>query len=169
MAQERTIRESELPELIGMAMQLQESSSASLDEHRLSEREVLQIAENIMAIISQRLLPRKGQKGRVAAVEVMVATLRIREYITQPEKTSFIQNAIEEGREQYGMQSFDQHLKELFARGMIDLDTAMKAATRPSDLILKLRSEGFKIDQELMKTRAADTDVGGGSTELTLG
>jgi twitching motility protein PilT len=127
----------------------------------------LQLAEQIQAVISQRLLPKKGSSGRVAAVEIMVATLRIREYIANPEKTGFILNAMEEGREQYGMQSFDQHLKDLYAKGLIDLDTALKAATRPSDLILKLRTEGFKVDAALAK-KAADEDVDAGTSELTL-
>jgi twitching motility protein PilT len=128
----------------------------------------LQLSENIQAIISQRLLPRKNQSGRVAAIEVMIATNRIREYIARPEKTSFIINAIEEGREQYGMQSFDQHLRDLFKRDLIDLETMLKAATRPSDLVLKLRSEGYQIDPAaLAGTSAGEPDSG--QDEITLG
>ena len=50
-----------------------------------------------------------------------------------PEKTALIRDAIIAGRSQYGMQAFDQHLKELYDAGTISLEVAMSAATSPSD------------------------------------
>ena len=63
----------------------------------------------------------------------MRSTSTIVEYIEVPEKTALIRDAIIAGRSQYGMQDFDQHLKELYEAGTIALETAMSAATSPSD------------------------------------
>src|SRR5439155_16120674 len=68
------------------------------------------IADNLRAVISQRLLPRASGQGRVAAVEVMINTGTIKTYITDPEKTALIREAIKEGVSTYQMQSFDQAL-----------------------------------------------------------
>ena len=63
----------------------------------------------------------------------MRTTNTIQECIEIPEKTALIRDAIMAGRSQYGMQAFDQHLKELYEAGTISLETAMGAATSPSD------------------------------------
>jgi len=92
----------------------------------------LQLAANLQAIISQRLLPARAG-GRLPAVEVMRTTAMIRDCIEHPEKTAHIRDAIAQGRDQYGMQLFDQHLRDLYQQELIDLDTAMAAATSPAD------------------------------------
>jgi twitching motility protein PilT len=53
-----------------------------------------------------------------------------------------IKDYIEEGRDQYGMQSFDQHLMELVGSGDVTFETAKAAATNPADFELKLRTFG---------------------------
>lgn len=93
----------------------------------------LQLAANIKGIISQRLLPRKDEKGRVVAVELLTATKTIQAYIEEPEKTALIKDVIEAGRTQYGMQSFDQALTELYNSGKISLETALSASDNPAD------------------------------------
>ncbi len=93
----------------------------------------LRISENIQAIISQRLIPKKSGKGRVVAAEIMIATKTIQECIKDPDKTDLIKDYIEKSRLQYHMQSFDQHLLELYKSGEITFDTARSAATNPSD------------------------------------
>ncbi|GAB4261506.1 MAG: type IV pilus twitching motility protein PilT [Deferrisomatales bacterium] len=93
----------------------------------------IRLAENLKATVSQRLLPRKEGKGRVAAVEVLRMTKTIEEYIKDPLKTHEIKDVLEAGRDTYGTQSFDQHLMELFGQGVIDFETARSAATNPSD------------------------------------
>jgi len=92
----------------------------------------LQLAANLKAVVSQRLLPRIDG-GRVVAVEIMRSTSTVQEYIANPEKTSGLRDIIAIGREQYGMQLFDQHLKELYQAGVISLETAVSAASSPSD------------------------------------
>ena len=59
--------------------------------------------------------------------------MTIRAYITDPEKTKAIRDVIAAGRDQYGMQTIDQHLTDLYKAELIDIDTAMAAATNPHD------------------------------------
>ncbi|RMH71678.1 MAG: type IV pilus twitching motility protein PilT [Gemmatimonadetes bacterium] len=92
-----------------------------------------QLASTLKGVISQRLLPRSDGRGRIAAVEVMVCTELIKEYIIDPDKTMKIKDAIENGKMQYGMQSFDQHLTELYRNNDITLETAVAAAASPAD------------------------------------
>jgi len=93
----------------------------------------LRLADTIKAIISQRLLPRKDGTGRIPAIEVMRATVSVKDCIADPEKTGSIIDFIKSGRDQYKMQTFDQHLMELYEQGMIDLDVAKAAASSPAD------------------------------------
>ncbi len=93
----------------------------------------IRIAENLAGTISQRLLPRADNRGRVVAIELMIVTKTIQEYIKDPSRTAELKDAIEKGRGQYGMQSFDQHLIQLYQNGFITLETAKSAATNPSD------------------------------------
>mgnify|MGYP005843616405 CR=1 FL=1 len=93
----------------------------------------IRLAENLKATISQRLLPRKGGKGRVAALEILRMTKHLEECIKDPLKTHEIKDVIEAGRDTYRTQSFDQHLMELFTQGVVEFETAHSAATNPSD------------------------------------
>lgn len=97
----------------------------------------IRLAESLHAVISQRLLPRKDAAGRVAALEIMIVTPTIRELMLDKDRVGEIRDHIASGREQYGMQTFDQHLEDLVRDGMIELKVALAAATRPSDLQLK--------------------------------
>jgi twitching motility protein PilT len=100
----------------------------------------IRLAENLVAVISQRLLPRKDGKGRVVAAEVMVVTATIREAILDPLKAPEIYDLMGEGREQYGSQTFDQHLMDLIQEDMVSFEVARAAANNPSDFELKLRT-----------------------------
>jgi twitching motility protein PilT len=102
----------------------------------------IRLAESLHAVVSQRLLPRADGKGRVAAVEVMVVTPTIRDLILDSDRISEIHDYIAQGREQYGMQTFDQHLAELVNSGDVSYEVALAAATRPSDFALKTRTFG---------------------------
>src|SRR5206468_1827653 len=77
------------------------------------------IASNLAAVISQRLIPRADGKGRVPAVEVMVSTPTIREFILNPEKISLLHSIVAEGMTEYGMQTFDQSVLSLLRDGLI--------------------------------------------------
>ncbi len=93
----------------------------------------IRLAENLKATVSQRLLPRKDGKGRVAALEILRMTKHIEECIKDPLKTHEIKDVLEAGRDNYGTQSFDQHLMDLYGEGVISFETARSAATNPSD------------------------------------
>lgn len=78
----------------------------------------VQLAETLRGVVAQRLLPKKGQGGRVAACEVLVGTNAIKNLIREG-KVHQIPSAMETGS-QYGMQTFDQALKRLADAGLID-------------------------------------------------
>jgi len=98
------------------------------------------LAESLVAVISQRLLPRKDGNGRVLAAEIMRVTGAIRECILFPEKLQDVRNLMEEGREQYGMQTFDQHLMDLVNEDAVEYEIAKYAATNPADFELKMKT-----------------------------
>lgn len=98
----------------------------------------LQLAGVLRSIISLRLLPRKDNKGRVPACEVLISTEYIRDCIENKEKTKLIHDAIASGTSQYGMQTFDQSLFSLFQQGFITKEEALRRASRPDDFKLKL-------------------------------
>ena len=93
----------------------------------------LRLAESLKAVISQRLLPKADGTGRVVAVEVMRNTATIAECISDPEKTGEIRDHVSQGKVQYGMQTFDQHLMELYTKEQITLEVAKGAATSAAD------------------------------------
>jgi twitching motility protein PilT len=100
----------------------------------------VRLADTLHAVISQRLLPRKDAHGRIAALEIMVVTGTVRDLIVNPERTAEIREHIIEGREQYGMQTFDQHLMELVQAGTVDYAIAVANASNPSDFELQMRT-----------------------------
>ena len=98
----------------------------------------IRLSENLQAVISQRLIPRADGDGRVVAAEVMRVTGTIRDCINDPVRLAEIFDLIEEGREQYGSQTFDQHLMDLVRGGEVDFSVAMAASSNPSDFDLKM-------------------------------
>jgi twitching motility protein PilT len=92
-----------------------------------------QLAANIKSVISQRLIPRADGQGRIPAVEILIATNIIQQYIIEADKTSFIPDIIGKSRMQYQMQTMDQHLTELFKAGVITHEVAVGTATNASD------------------------------------
>jgi twitching motility protein PilT len=75
----------------------------------------------------------------VPAVEVMVSTPTIQEYVLDPAKTPLIENIVAEGVTQYGMQSFDQSVLGLLQEGLITEEDALKNCNHPNELALKLK------------------------------
>ena len=106
------------------------------------EQEVarIRLAESLKAVVSQRLLPKADGKGRIAALEIMVCTPTIRELIRDRNRVGEIKDYIEEGRDQYGMQSFDQHLMDLVDADAVTFETAKAAASNPADFELRLKT-----------------------------
>ena len=105
-----------------------------------------------------RLVPKKDGKGRVPAVEVLVTTDIVRQCIIDAEKTMRIPEYIEAGRSQYGMQSFDQALLELFRGDLISYEEALMNCTRPADFALKVK--GIQSTEEAVKSFEAEKRSG---------
>jgi twitching motility protein PilT len=102
----------------------------------------LQMAATLKAVVSQRLVRRADGVGRVPAVEVMIATGYIRDCIINADKTRLIRDAIAAGTSQYGMQTFDQSLYELYSRSLITFEEALARASNPDEF--RLRVQGVR-------------------------
>jgi twitching motility protein PilT len=97
------------------------------------------LASALQAVISLRLVPRSDRAGRVPAVEVLINTAAVRDNIRDMEKTLNIPELIKEGTVQYGMQSFDQSLMQLYSRGVISYESAVFYATSPAEFALRVQ------------------------------
>ena len=106
----------------------------------------MQLAATLRAVISQRLVKRADGTGRVPAVEVLISTAFVRECIMTPEKTRLIRETIALGTSQYGMQTFDQSLYDLFQQGLITYETALENASNPDDFKLKVQGIASTAD-----------------------
>ncbi|HMA39198.1 MAG TPA: PilT/PilU family type 4a pilus ATPase [Gemmatimonadales bacterium] len=100
----------------------------------------LRLAEALQAVVSQRLLPRADGQGRVAAIEVLLGTGAARDMIRDPMRTPELTEYMRESRDQYGMQTFDQHLMDLVSDGLVSYETALTASTNPADFELQMRT-----------------------------
>jgi twitching motility protein PilT len=99
----------------------------SQEQHLVRQR----LSENIMATISQRLIPKADKSGRVVVQEIMVATYAIRECIADLKRTGELNEYIEKSREVAGGQTFDQHLMDLLKARLITVETAKAASSNP--------------------------------------
>ena len=98
----------------------------------------IQLAGIIKGVVSQRLVPKADGKGRVPAVEVMLASARVRECIDDKDKTKQLNEAISQGFVTYGMQTFDQSLMKLFTGKLITYEEAIRQCSNPDDFALKI-------------------------------
>lgn len=105
------------------------------------------LAAVLRAVISQRLIPRKDGTGVVPAVEILINTGAITECIKDPDKLFEITDYMERGKKQYGMQTFDQAVIDLYNKGLISYEDALLYATNPSDVELKIKGIGA-MDEE---------------------
>jgi len=102
----------------------------------------LDLSMNLYAIISQRLLRRRGEEGRVPAIEIMIRSPLIGEMILKG-RVSEIRSVIAKSTDS-GMQTFDQSLFQLFEDGLIEYDDAIRAADSGNDLRLKIKLESSR-------------------------
>ena len=104
----------------------------------------IMLAGTLKGIISQRLLPRAGGAGRIPAIEILIATNRVRDFILDPAQSHLIPDALKEG-EYYGMQTFDQALLKLYEEGLITLNDASSVASNPHDFKLLVQAQGHDV------------------------
>ena len=95
------------------------------------------LASVLEGVVSQRLVT-TVDGGRVAAIEIMKRTARVAELIAENRDYELL-DTIEEGKDIYGSQSFDQALLDLYHSGKIDEESVLENATNPSDMKLKLQ------------------------------
>jgi twitching motility protein PilT len=110
----------------------------------------IQLTETLLGVISQTLIPTLDGKGRLAAVEVMVATSAVRNMIRE-NKVHQLASAIQTGSRD-GMQSLDQHLKTLVKMRRIHPDEAVKRAT-DKDAFLGERMPSARMDAPITAIR----------------
>ncbi|HTI63809.1 MAG TPA: type IV pilus twitching motility protein PilT [Gemmatimonadaceae bacterium] len=108
----------------------------------------IRLAESLYAVVSQRLLPKKTGKGRAVAAEIMINTPSIKDLILEGTRIGEIRDFIAGGREQYGMQTFDQCLTELVSAGEVTFEVAKAAATNPSDFELQMKMFSQSVTEE---------------------
>lgn len=109
------------------------------------------LARSFRYIVSQRLLPRKDGKGRVAALEILKSTLRTREYVERGEQEGkTLLDAMRDG-DTDGMQDFDGEIEKLIRAGVISIETGLVYATNPGNLRLQLADLGESGSQVGMK------------------
>ncbi len=100
----------------------------------------MSLASVLEGVISQRLIPTK-RGGRVAAIEILKKTARIEQLIAEG-RDAEIPDALFDGKEIYGTQTFDQALLDILRRGEITEEIALEYATNPSDMKLKMQGVG---------------------------
>ena len=104
------------------------------DQHSVRTR----FAKAFRFIVSQRLLPKKDGKGRIAAIEILRSTLRTRDYVEKGEgEGKTLLDAMRDG-DTDGMQHFDGELEKLLRAGTIDYDTALAYSTNPGNFRLEV-------------------------------
>jgi twitching motility protein PilT len=97
-------------------------------------------------IVSQRLLPKRDGSGRVAAIEVLKASMRTREYVEKGESDGkSLLDAMRDGDTE-GMQHFDAEIQKLIRAGVVDLETGLTYSTNAGNLRLELAD--FLDDQK---------------------
>ena len=111
------------------------------------------LASSLRGVIGQRLVPMAHVRGRVPALEVLIANGRVQQCILDPERQRDLAEILAAG-DFYGMTTFDQSLARLVARRMIEMDTAIRAASSPHDLKLLLHRLEAEADEEATRVAA---------------
>src|SRR3989449_5168531 len=128
----------------------------------------LRLSEALHAVVSQRLLPRADGRGRAAALEVLLAPGTAREMVRHRGRPPSLQGYIKESREQYGIQTFDQHLIALVSDEVVTYETALAASSNPSHLQLQVRTlrRRSRVVPPTEPTPAADAKSAGFTDDL---
>jgi len=123
----------------------------------------IQLASVLKGAVAQRLLPRADGLGRVPAVEVMIATGFIRDCVIDKDRTAQIHGAIASGTSQYGMQTFDQSIFNLYQQGFVTVEEALRWASNVDEF--KLKIQGISTTSDLARDEMLRN--AGGAPEIT--
>ena len=121
------------------------------------EQLLLDLSLNLRGMISQRLMPRQGTKGRIAALEVLLNTPLVSDLIAKGDVVE-IKEIMQKSRE-LGMQTFDQALFDAFEANLISYEDALRNADSANDLRLQIK---------LTSKRAKSTDLAAGTEHLQI-
>ncbi len=111
---------------------------------------LMDLSLNVRAIVSQRLLPKRDGKGRAAAVEILLNSPLVADLIFKGEVHE-IKEVMKKSRE-IGMQTFDQHLFELYEAGMVSYEDALRNADSLNELRLAIKLQGKEAKDKDMMT-----------------
>jgi twitching motility protein PilT len=112
-------------------------------------------------IVSQRLLPRKDGKGRIAAIEILKSTMRTREYVEKGEgEGKTLLDAMRDGNTE-GMQHFDGELDKFVRGGVVEFETALGFATNAGNFRLEMQDflEGMRLHPHKQEERAPEVEI----------
>lgn len=118
------------------------------------------VADTLRAIISQRLVRTADGGGSVPAIEVLRNTAAVRDCILRGETKHEIIELMQNGRDQYGMQTFDQHLMDLVEEGAVSYETGLSMSSSPSD---------FELHMKTLRERHPDMSDMSEEDEITVG
>jgi twitching motility protein PilT len=130
----------------------------------LSDQQAIRtrLAKAFRFIVSQRLLPKKGASGRVAAMEILKSTMRTREYIEKGEgEGKTLLDAMRDGTTE-GMQYFDGEIEKLIRAGIVDFEAGMSYSTNAGNLRLEMAD---LLEESRTGRPSAGAD---GSTEIEI-
>jgi twitching motility protein PilT len=132
------------------------------EQHGIRNR----LAKSFRYIISQRLIPVRDGKSRVAILEILKATMRTREYVEKGEQEGkTLLDAMRDGDTE-GMQHFDGNIEHLIRAGIIDVDTGLAYATNPGNLRLQIADIAGEPPPEV--TKAVPPQRSDRETELVI-
>ena len=123
----------------------------------------MSVAQSLKGIVSQRLIERADGRGRVPAMEVLVATGRTFDKIADPAQTHELETIIADGG-YYGMQTFDQSLLALYADGVVTRRDALAAASNAHDLRLEMDRLDLERAEASLRPVAAQGAGGGAAS-----
>jgi len=117
------------------------------------EQLLMDLSLNIRAMVSQRLVPREGGKGRIAAMEVMLNTPLVADLIFRGEVSAIKEIMAKSNR--LGMKTFDQALYELFEAGVISYEEALRNADSKNEIRLRIKLESKRADKAHLEESGA--------------
>jgi len=121
-------------------------------EHERQIRQ--QLSQVLRGVVSQRLMTRADEPGLIPACEVLVGTLTIQRCIEEPGRTSQIPAVIAEGRDTYGMQTFNQSVIDWYHKGVISYEEARRAASSATDFEVEVEKQTLANEVATRRTSA---------------
>jgi twitching motility protein PilT len=120
------------------------------------ERQIRQqLGQVLRGVISQRLMERSDEPGLIPAVEVLVGTLTVQRCIEDPGRTDQLSQVIAEGRDTYGMQTFNQSAIDWYPKGMVSYEEARRTATSQTDFEVEVERLSLAHDVATRRTATA--------------